>query len=163
MAFIQRQRAMNFIVQWWDKLSCIILSDNICGLRFTFFDTLQSSNHIISLDGTVWAAAISPVHPFIAVVGADGTTTIVNFIKKTISKLRQPLSIRKIYQLSINYEDMSYLLVENFKPEKYQKVKSSPVIFPPEIGITVVSWNPTEKYGGWLASGSASGILRNEI
>ncbi|KAG4305232.1 hypothetical protein PORY_001402 [Pneumocystis oryctolagi] len=164
MAFIQRQRAMNFVVQWWDKLSCIILNDNICGLRFTFFDTLQSSNHIISLDATLWAIAISPVHPFVAATGADGTVTIVNFIRKTFSKLRQPLSIRKIYQLSINYEDMSYLLVENFKPEKYQKIKSTPTIFPPEIGITVLkaSWNPTEKYGGWLASGSTSGILRVE-
>ncbi|KAG4301040.1 hypothetical protein PCK1_002739 [Pneumocystis canis] len=162
MAFLQRQRAMNFIVQWWDKLSCVILNDNMCGLRFTFFHTLQSSNHIISLDGTLWAAAVSPVHPFIAAVGADGTVTIVNFIKKTLSKLRQPLSMRKIYQLSVKYEDMSYLLVENFKPEKYQKIKSNPIVFPPEIGITVAAWNPTKKYGGWLASGSASGILRVE-
>ncbi|QSL65141.1 hypothetical protein MERGE_002446 [Pneumocystis wakefieldiae] len=162
IAFIQRQRAMNFIVHWWDELSCIILSDNMCGLRFVFIRTLQSSNHIISLDGTLWAIAMSPVHPFLAVAGADGTTSIVNFIRKTFSKLRQPLSIRKIYQLSVNYQDMSYLLVENFKPEKYQKVNSNPIIFPPEIGITVASWNPTKKYGGWLASGSASGILRVE-
>ncbi|EMR11136.1 hypothetical protein PNEG_00732 [Pneumocystis murina B123] len=162
IAFIQRQRAMNFILQWWDELSCIILSDNMCGLRFIFFQTLQSSNHIISLDGTLWAVAMSPVHPFVAVAGADGTISIVNFIRKTFSKLRQPLSIRRIYQLSVNYQDMSYLLVESFKPEKYQKINSNPIIFPPEIGITVASWNPTKKYGGWLASGSASGILRVE-
>ncbi|KAG5439630.1 hypothetical protein PCK2_000764 [Pneumocystis canis] len=153
---------MNFIVQWWDKLSCIILNDNMCGLRFTFLHNLQSSNHIISLDGTLWAVAISPVHPFIAAVGADGTVTIVNFLKKTFAKLRQPLSMRKIYQLSIKYDDTSYLLVENFKPEKYQKIKSNPIVFPPEIGITVAAWNPTKKYGGWLASGSTSGILRVE-
>ncbi|PIA12964.1 hypothetical protein COEREDRAFT_89932 [Coemansia reversa NRRL 1564] len=125
----------------------------------------HKAHHIMILDCPLMYAGISDLHGYLALARSDGCLILTNLLPA--SNRNNILKTRVIYRVICKKDtgELMWLPREPVLPISRGFMKSSNVwfnLFPPEITIITAAWSRNPKSSHWIASTSASGILRIE-
>ncbi|KAK9468067.1 WD40-repeat-containing domain protein [Lipomyces arxii] len=128
--------------------------------------SLSSETVFTHRDASVTCMASGQCHPFVAVGYADGSVVYGNSVARLLTNRKHVYrnwpQIR-LWQLEYSEKADKYRFVDNIVAEEINSaIRASYRIFPSNIAITSLSWCSRKESGGWIAAGTANGMLRIE-
>lgn len=127
-----------------------------------------SSTTVCKHGGIVRALSASVLHPFLLTGGTEGEAMFSNPLRRVfhgkIKNFQQTW-----FQLEYSNETNMLRMTEGFKLEECEgkaKVKGGQqlltTVFPEQVGIGALGWNPNVRFGGWAAAAASCGLVRVE-
>ncbi|EPY54259.1 transcription factor tfiiic complex subunit sfc6 [Schizosaccharomyces cryophilus OY26] len=158
---LSHKRDICYAITWSNLLQSVISStesqlvviESIRGLTTQILDERH---------GSVMCLGTSKLHPFVAIGSSDGIVTVVNPFRLLGFSHKHRANVHRISQLEYSEKQQKFRFLNNFRPGLMKSRKRDMYIFPWQIQINSLEWNPNYSYGGWLASGMACGLLRLE-
>ncbi|KAJ2005062.1 hypothetical protein H4R26_002150 [Coemansia thaxteri] len=152
----------------------LVYADSDNCLRLTSPDALDavaevSSHHVMTPGAAIQDIAVSDFHPYVAVATSEGALLIENLAGVKVGAKR-PIFYRRIYSLLWRPadEEGEHLVCEGRRPiELKPQMAKRPAgpsynVFPVQTAVLACAWSRNPRSATWIASISASGLLRIE-
>ncbi|KAI5798951.1 hypothetical protein EDC01DRAFT_787252 [Geopyxis carbonaria] len=164
-----RSRIASAAIAWIDALQAAVSCEESTWVKFFPLRRFFSSTTVCKHHGVVRCIAGSVAHTLLLTGGTEGEAVFSN-------------PTRRVFHGKIkNYQQTWFLLeyaahtrmfrmTEGFRLEECEHKtknnnKSSQIysaVYPVEVGITGVCWNPNVRYGGWATAAASCGLVRVE-
>ncbi|KAJ2808902.1 hypothetical protein H4R20_000547 [Coemansia guatemalensis] len=124
----------------------------------------RNSHHLLQMECPLINIGVSDMHAYLALARSDGTLVLTNLLPAGLRGTI--LNSRVIYRvLSKDSGELVWLPREPAQPRPLGVIKTATTLynlFPPEIAVITAVWSRNPISAHWIASTSASGILRIE-
>lgn len=160
----QRNKTLTKTSIFSKQLNAFLMTEGSYPVKMLSARAMFVNQPVVKHEGSVESLASSTLHPMLLSGGADGEIKINNLSRRILNAQKPSLSshkICKLWKLDYNEGSKYYRLDSNIGLSNLNVNENltSTRIFPNEISINSINWNPNKAVGNYYAASSTFGVI----